>query len=247
MEEKDAIVEEAKVEAEQIVDEAYDEMLRIAEEKEQIINGNGMSGRDGVPYEEWSLQDLADAHQFYVEGIEDETNIEYMSVPQLEKMQDELVSGVKEKQAEYEDMSAKYARLRDGYENSDGKHILGYNELVKRHKELLQDPARLLETEEGQQVLEEAKEEIIETVQKNLLQNMVGYIKVKIFDEFKAHFIDLMYDAIDKMLEGHWVTLNDGDRRILAKAVDKSISIVANVLHLTEKLKEMLRKNIRHT
>ena len=59
MAEKDAIVEEAKAEAEQMVDEAYDEMLRIAEEKEQIIKGTGMSGRDGVPYEEWSLEDLS--------------------------------------------------------------------------------------------------------------------------------------------------------------------------------------------
>lgn len=57
-----------------------------------------------------------------------------------------------------------YEALRDGYKDKDGRHILGYNELVQRHKELLQDPARLLETEEGQQVLEEAKEEIVETV-----------------------------------------------------------------------------------
>ena len=119
--------------------------------------------------------------------------------------------------------------------------------MVKRHKELLQDPVRLLETEEGQQVLEEAKEEIIEIVRNNLLQNMVGYIKVRIFDEFKAHFMDLMYDAIDKMLEGHWVTLNDGDRRILAKAVDKNMSIVVNVLHLDREIERDVEKKILDT
>ena len=223
MEEKDAIVEEAKAEAEQMVDEAYDEMLRIAEEKEQLINGTGMSGYKDVPYEEWSLEDLAYAHQFYVEGTEDETKIEYMSVPQLEELREKLVSGVKEKQAEYEDTSSKYVRLRDGYENSDGKHILGYNELVKRHKELLQDPARLLETEEGQQVLEEAKEEIVATVQKNLITNMLGFIKRVIFDTLKEWLIEPIYDAIDEMMRGHYFKLNDSDKRILTGAIDRTV------------------------
>ena len=244
MEEKDAIVEEAKAEAEQMVDEAYDEMLRIAEEKEQLINGTGMSGYKDVPYEEWSLEDLAYAHQFYVEGTEDETKIEYMSVPQLEKMQDELVSGVKEKQAEYEDMSTKYARLRDGYENSDGKHILGYNELVKRHKELLQDPARLLETEEGQQVLEEAKEEIVETVQKNLITNMLRFIKTDIFGTLKEWLVEPIYDAIDEMMRGHYFKLNDSDKRILTGAIERTVDRLVDWLDIGSKIEENIRRNM---
>lgn len=244
MAEKDAIVEEAKVEAEQIVDEAYDEMLRIAEEKEQIIKGSGMSGRDGVPYEEWSLEDLSYAHKFYTESRADETNIEYMSVPQLEKVQEELISTVKGTQTEYEDMSSKYARLRDGYVNSDGKHILGYNELVKRHKELLQDPVKLLETEEGQQVLEEAKEEIVESVQKNLITNMLGFIKREIFDTLKEWLVEPIYDAIDEMMRVHYFKLKDSDKRILTGAIDRTVDRLVDMLDIGSKIEDNIRENM---
>ena len=244
MAEKDAIVEGAKVEAEQMVDEAYDEMLRIAEEKEQIIKGTGMSGRDGVPYEEWSLEDLSYAHRFYTESRENETNIEYMSVPQLEKVQEELISTVKGTQTEYEDMSSKYARLRDGYVNSDGKHILGYNELIKRHKELLQDPAKLLETEEGQQVLEEAKEEIVESVQKNLITNMLGFIKREIFDTLKERLVEPIYDAIDEMMRGHYFKLNDSDKRILTGAIDRTVDRLVDRLDIGSKIEDNIRENM---
>ena len=244
MAEKDAIVEEAKAEAEQMVDEAYDEMLRIAEEKEQIIQGTGMSGRDGVPYEEWSLEDLSYAHRFYTESRENETNIEYMSVPQLEKVQEELISTVKGTQTEYEDMSSKYARLRDGYVNSDGKHILGYNELIKRHKELLQDPAKLLETEEGQQVLEEAKEEIVESVQKNLITNMLGFIKREIFDTLKEWLVEPIYDAIDEMMRGHYFKLNDSDKRILTGAIDRTVDRLVDRLDIGSKIEDNIRENM---
>ena len=244
MAEKDAIVEEAKAEAEQMVDEAYDEMLRIAEEKEQIIKGTGMSGQDGVPYEEWSLEDLSYAHRFYTESRENETNIEYMSVPQLEKVQEELISTVKGTQTEYEDMSSKYARLRDGYVNSDGKHILGYNELIKRHKELLQDPAKLLETEEGQQVLEEAKEEIVESVQKNLITNMLGFIKREIFDTLKEWLVEPIYDAIDEMMRGHYFKLNDSDKRILTGAIDRTVDRLVDRLDIGSKIEDNIRENM---
>ncbi len=244
MAEKEAIVEEAKAEAEQMVDEAYDELSKIAEEKEQLINGTGKSGYKDVPYEEWSLEDLAYAHQFYVEGTEDETKIEYMSVPQLEELQEKLVSGVKEKQVEYEDTSSKYARLRDGYVNSDGRHILGYNELVKRHKELLQDPARLLETEEGQQVLEEAKQEIVETVQKNLITNMLGFIKREIFDTLKEWLVDPIYRAIDEMMYGHSFKLNDNDKRILTGAIDRTVDRMVDILDIGSKIEDNVRENM---
>ena len=244
MEEKDAIVEVAKVEAEHMVDEAYDELSKIAEEKEQLINGTGMSGYKDVPYEEWSLEDLAYAHQFYVEGTEDETKIEYMSVPQLEELQERLVSGVKEKQAEYEETSSKYVRLRDGYVNNDGKHILGYNELLKRHKELLQDPTRLLETEEGQQVLEEAKEEIVESVQKNLITNMLGFIKREIFDTLKEWLVEPIYDAIDEMMRGHYFKLNDSDKRILTGAIDRTVDRLVDRLDIGSKIEDNIRENM---
>ena len=242
MEEKDAIVEDAKVEAEQIVDEAYDEMLRIAEEKEQIINGNGMSGRDGVPYEEWSLEDLADAHQFYVEGIENETDIEYMSVPQLEKLQNELVSGVKEKQAEYEDMSTKYARLRDGYENSEGKRIMGYHQLLEQHKKLMEEPEYLLETEAGQKWLADAEDRIVARVQQTFLQKMVAFIRTEVFDLLKEYLVQPLYKAIDDMMYGHSFKLNSDDEKILSRAIDKSVDTVVEVFDIEQTIKEDMQK-----
>ena len=159
-------------------------------------------------------------------------------------MQDELVTGVEEKQAEYENMSIKYVRLRDGYENGDGKHILGYNELVKRHKELLQDPARLLETEEGQQVLEDAKEEIVKTVQKNLITNTLRVIKREIFDTLKEWLVNPIYDAIDEKMRGHWFQLNDNDKKILTGAIDRTVDRLVDRLDIGSKIRDNVRENM---
>ena len=135
-----------------------------------------------------------------------------------------------------------YEALRDGYKDKDGKHILGYNELV--HKELLQDPARLLETEEGQQVLEEAKEEIVETVQKNLVSNMLGFIKREIFDTLKEWLVEPIYRAIDEMMRGHWFQLNDNDKKILIGAIDRTVDRLVDRLDIGSKIEENVRENI---
>ena len=176
MEEKDAIVEEAKVEAEQIVEKAREEVEELEEEKDYLINGNGKDSAYDMPFEDWSIADLKCEKDFLINGDPDFSGDIFRGVSELEEKHSELRADIKdleqakeEKTTEvasiedkYSKMWDEYAALRDGYKDKDGRHILGYNELVQRHKELLQDPARLLETEEGQQVLEEAKEEIVE-------------------------------------------------------------------------------------
>ena len=137
-----------------------------------------------------------------------------------------------------------YEALRVGYIDKDGRHILGYNELVQRHKELLQDPARLLETEEGQQVLEEAKEEIVETVQKNLVSNMLGFIKREIFDTLKEWLVEPIYKAIDEMMRGHWFQLNDNDKKILTGAIDRTVDRLVDKLDIGSKIEENVCENM---
>lgn len=121
---------------------------------------------------------------------------------------------------------------------------MGYNELVQRHKELLQDPARLLETEEGQQVLEEAKEEIVETVQKNLVSNMLGFIKREIFDTLKEWLVEPIYKAINEMMRGHWFQLNDNDKKILTGAIDRTVDRLVDKLDIGSKIEENVCENM---
>ena len=143
-----------------------------------------------------------------------------------------------------ENVVIRHEALRDGYKDKDGKHILGYNELVQRHKELLQDPARLLETEEGQQVLEEAKEEIVETVQKNLVSNMLGFIKREIFDTLKEWLVEPIYKAINEMMRGHWFQLNDNDKKILTGAIDRTVDRLIDKLDIGSKIEENVCENM---
>ena len=238
MEEKETIVEGAKAEAEQIVDEAYDELVKIAEEKDQIINGNGMSGRNDVPYEEWSLEDLANAHKFYVESCDGETNIEYMSVPQLEKVQKELVTNVKGKQKEYEELSSKYVRLRDGYVNAEGRRIMGYHQLVDQYKKLMEEPEYLLETEVGQKVLADAEERIVEKVQKSFFKKMLGFVRTDIFDLLKEYLVDPLYKAIGDMTYEHSLRLNSDDEKLILKAIDESVDTVVEELDIGNIIQE---------
>lgn len=116
--------------------------------------------------------------------------------------------------------------------------------MIKRHKELLQDPARLLETEEGQQVLEEAKEEIVESVQKNLITNMIGFIKREIFDTLKEWLVEPIYRAIDEMMRGHWFQLNDNDKKILTGAINRTVDRMVDMLDIGSKIEDNVRENM---
>lgn len=242
MAERDAIIEEAKVKAEEEKEQIYDEIYELSEEKERLIEGGSRSM--DTPYEEWALEDLRDERNFYVNGDEGETEIRFMSIPQLKEHTEKVKAELDMTQEKYTDVCQKYDKIVDGYVRSDGKRILGYNELVKRRNQLLQDPAKVLETEEGQKVLEEAKEEIIVTVQENLLKKAVGYVRTKIFDTFKDYFIDFMYNAIGEMLKGHSFRINDNDRSILTKAVDKCISVVTDVLNLDREIERSIHENM---
>ena len=116
--------------------------------------------------------------------------------------------------------------------------------MIKRHKELLQDPARLLETEEGQQVLEDAKEEIVESVQKSLITNMLGFIKREIFDTLKEWLVEPIYRAIDEMMREHWFKLNDNDKKILTGAINRTVDTMVDVLDIGSKIEDNIRENM---
>lgn len=258
MAEKDAIVEDAKVEAEQIVEKAREEVEELEEEKDYLINGNGKDSAYDMPFEDWSIADLKCEKEFLINGDPDFSGDIFRGVSELEEKHSELRADIKdleqakeEKTAEvasvedrYSKMWDEYEALRDGYKDKDGKHILGYNELVQRHKELLQDPARLLETEEGQQVLEEAKEEIVETVQKNLVSNMLGFIKREIFDTLKEWLVEPIYKAINEMMRGHWFQLNDNDKKILTGAIDRTVDRLVDKLDIGSKIEENVCENM---
>ena len=151
MAEKDAIVEEAKEEAEQIVEKVREEVEELEEEKSYLINGNGMDSTYDMPFEDWSISDLKSEKDFLINGDPEISGDVFRSLSELEERHTNLrtdikdleqeksekaaeVEGIKE---EYSEMWDEYKSLRDGYEDKDGTHILGYNELIKRHKELL--------------------------------------------------------------------------------------------------------------
>lgn len=205
MEEKDAIVEEAKAEAEQIVEKAREEVEELEEEKSYLINGNGKESAYDMPFEDLPIADLKCEKDFLINGdpefsggifrgiseLEEKHSEQRADIKDLEQAKTEKTAEIAGVEANYSKMWDEYEALKDGCQDNDGRHILGYNELIQRRKELLQDPTSILETEEG-----------------------------------------------------HWLTLNDNDRNILNKAVDKSISVVIDVLHLDAEIERDIGLNI---
>lgn len=151
MEERDAIIENAKDEADEITETTSEELDKIVVKKENLIRGTDNTEKLDVPYDEWSIEDLRLERAFYLEGTPGETDIDEMSLPQL--------------RVEHNEIIAKYNKIIDGYEQKDGKRMMGYNELVRWHNSFLKEPSKLLETEEGKKVLEDAKYE--NTVEEN--------------------------------------------------------------------------------
>ena len=132
----------------------------------------------------------------------------------------------------------------DGYELEDGRHNMGYRELLERHKMLMEEPELLLETEAGQQVLAKAEDRIVETVYHKIMTGITAFIQKSIFDELKRYLINPIYRAIDKMLEGHYFKLNKDDERILTEAIDETVDDVANYLRIGEKVESDIKEHL---
>lgn len=238
MEEKDAIIAEAVGNAEEITKDAKksakritakaDFELKILEiQKSHLINGDTSVPNPDIPFERWSMEALKEERSFYLEGNPDETDVENMSLPQL--------------RVEYNEWVDKYNNMVDGY---DGVHVLGYNELMKRNKELAQEPERLLETEAGKKVIQDAKNEIIQTVYQKLMQNIMGFVENYIFGSIKRHLVEPLYKAIDEMMYGHSFKLNDNDRKILQHAIDSSVDEVTEEYRIRKQIEENIRDNM---
>ena len=137
-----------------------------------------------------------------------------------------------------------YTMLVDGYELEDGRHNMGYRELLERHKILMKEPERLLETEEGKKVLVRAEDRIVETVYHRIMTGITAFVRKSIFEELKQSLVQPIYHAIDKMMEGHYFKLNKEDEKILTKAIDETVDDVANDLHIGENIENDIKEHL---
>lgn len=137
-----------------------------------------------------------------------------------------------------------YTMLVDGYELEDGRHNMGYRELLERHRLLTQEPERLLETEEGKKALAKAEDRIVETVYHRIMTGITAFVRKSIFEELKKSLAWPIYHAIDKMMEGHYFKLNKEDEKILTKAIDETVDDVANDLHIGENIENDIKEHL---
>lgn len=121
-----------------------------------------------TPYEDWPMEALKQEREFFLEGKPGETDVDNMSLPQLK--------------VEYNKWGKKYDKLVDGYDRADGTHILGYNELIKRHKELMEEPERLLQTDAGKR--------LSRMLRKKLFRLYIKRLCVISWDLLKPIFLD---------------------------------------------------------
>ena len=203
---------------------------KTMEEKDVIINGKGLAWGANTPYEDWPMEALKQEREFFLEGTPGETDVDNMSLPQLK--------------VEYNKWGKKYDKLVDGYDRADGTHILGYNELVKRHKELMEEPARLLLTDAGKKIIDDAKEEIVQTVYQKIMHDIMGFVETYIFGSIKRHLVEPLYKAIDEMMYGHSFKLNDNDRKILQRAINSSVDEVTEEYSIGKRIEENVRDNM---
>lgn len=183
-----------------------------------------------VPYSDWSLDALKRERESYLKGIPRETDINNMLLSQLK--------------IEYNKWMKRYNRMVDGYDRTDGIHILGYRELMNRNKELAEVPEKLLEMDAGKKMLAKSKKEIGQMVYNNLMSDILGYVKKKIFTAIKEFLVEPLCKAIDDMMYGHSFTLNENDRKILSRAIDKSADVVTDQIKKGEQLKGEIESNM---
>ena len=224
------IIENAEEKAKKLIREAEEEVDDIMDEKNTLINGKGLAWGANTPYEDWPMEALKQEREFFLEGTPGETDVDNMSLPQLK--------------LEYNKWGKKYDKLVDGYDRADGTHILGYNELVKRHKELMEEPARLLQTDAGKKIIDDAKEEIVQTVYQKIMHDIMGFVETYIFGSIKRHLVEPLYKAIDEMMYGHSFKLNDNDRKILKRAINSSVDEVTEEYSIGKRIEENVRDNM---
>lgn len=229
MEEKEKILSEAKNEATEMIEEAVDELCEIEKEKEKIINGTSNSGYVTAPYDEWSIEDLKYERDFIINGDEESDDIKHMPLEELKKKRDTLVKD--------------YNNLVNGYEK-DGKHVQSYRELYKNYSFLKEYPARVLETEEGQEALEEAKDEIVEKTTQSFGKKLIRFIQCKIVEQIKRYLLEPIYEAVDAMLYEHGLKINANDKRMLDKAVDKAIDDAVDSLNMGADIEKVVSEHM---
>ena len=224
------IIENAEEKAKKLISEAEEEVGYLMVEKDSLINGKGLACGANTPYEDWSMEALKQEREFFLDGTPGETDIDNMSLPQLK--------------VEYNKWMDKYNRMVEGYDRADGVHILGYSELMKRNKELAEVPEKLLETEVGKRVIQDAKDEIVQTVYQKLMHNIMGFVETYIFGTIKCHLVEPVYKAIDEMMYGHSFKLNDNDRKILQRAINSSVDEVTDEYSIGKRIEENVRENM---
>lgn len=224
------IIENAEEKAKKLISEAADEVGDLMEEKDTLINGKGLAWGANTPYEDWPMEALKQEREFFLDGTPGETDIDNMSLPQLK--------------VEYNKWMTKYNRMVEGYDRADGVHILGYSELMKRNKELSEVPEKLLETEAGKKMIQDTKNEIVQTVYQKITHNIMGFVDIYIFGSIKRHLVEPLYKAIDEMMYGHSFKLNDNDRKILQRAINSSVDEVTDEYSIGKRIEEKVRDNM---
>lgn len=131
--------------------------------------------------------------------------IDSMSLEQLEKEYAIKID-------QYKETVQQYNALVNGYVDSSGNKIMGYQQLLVRHKTLLMEPERILETPEGQKVLEAAEKRITEKVFKKMMTSVMGFVQKYIFDELKRYLVRPVYKAIDSSVDTVTSTLGIGNK-----------------------------------
>ena len=127
-----------------------------------------------MPFEDWSIADLKCEKDFLINGDPDFSGDIFMGVSELEEKHSELRADIKdleqakeEKTTEVASIEDKYSKmwdeyeaLRDGYKDKDGRHILGYNELVQRQKNLTSNMLGFIKRE----IFDTLKEWLVEPI-----------------------------------------------------------------------------------
>lgn len=127
-----------------------------------------------------------------------------------------------------------YNDIVNGYVTEDGKIQPSINDMRQEIYEMQLYPRKVLESEEGQKMIEEAKDEIVERVQDEFANKIIKRIERRLLDQLKMFLVEPVCEVINDVLAkyGHRCGLDITESSEAKNRIEEAVDRVGQVLDI---------------
>ena len=118
-----------------------------------------------------------------------------------------------------------------------------YNKIEERKEAFRKEPARLLETEVGKEIISKEKSNIISRILAKSIESMIFATKSIIFGCLKSFLYEPICKLVERIVHTKGCYINENDKRIIRSAIDDAVDKTIERTGIGKDIEEELRKH----